>query len=178
MTPESQPAQRRTVKYRGYEMILEDAETIAGGNYVTVGNWSFGQILDHLAKSFHASIDGVGFQLPWLARVCATCFLKGRFLNKTIPSGFQIPSTSSDRFAPGASVTVEEGLSRLRHAVHRCKSEKNRAPHPLFGRLPAAEWDRFSLRHAELHMSFVVPVADPQAGPFEETLEGAVPTHA
>jgi len=28
--------------------------------------------------------------------------------------------------------------------------------HPLFGKLSREEWNRFHLRHAELHMSFLV----------------------
>ena len=30
-------------------------------------------------------------------------------------------------------------------------------PHPVIGRLSAAQWNKFHLRHAELHLSFFVP---------------------
>lgn len=154
------PLKRRTVSYRGYEMILADAERLAVGSYETVGNWSFGQILEHLAKSFESSIDGSGQKLSFPVRMFGGLFLKGRFLNHTLPSGFTFPGGSQSPFAPAADTTTQAGLDALRRACQRCRTEKQRSFHPLFGRLDTPEWDRFNLRHAELHMSFVVPTGD------------------
>lgn len=151
---------RRTVNYRGYEMIVEDAERLAAGSYVTVGDWSLGQILDHLAKAFVASIDGVGGLMSWPVRIFGRLFLKGRFLNKTLPAGFKFPDGPNSAVAPDEQTSVDAGLDALRRAVERCKNEKQRSLHPLFGRLDRPAWDRFNLRHAELHMSFIVPTDD------------------
>lgn len=156
MTPPA-PSSRRAIKYRGYEMVIEDAEQLAAGSYVTVGTWSFGQIMDHLAKAFDASINGIDTRLPWLVRVLVGPLLKGRLLNKTLPSGFKIPAGDKVTPAPAADVSVEAGLESLRKACQRCAMERQRAFHPLLGNLDRPEWDRFNLRHAELHMSFVVP---------------------
>jgi len=160
-TPSRTTPQRRRTKYRGYELLLEDAERIAASHYVTVGNWTYGQILDHLARSFAASIDGVGVLLPWPVRLVGGCLFKGRLLNKMLPSGYQFPDGKDSRLAPDPDVDVESGLEALRKACHRCKSEHERSMHPLLGNLDRAEWDRFNLRHAELHMSFVVPLEEP-----------------
>ncbi|MBX9787841.1 MAG: DUF1569 domain-containing protein [Pirellulales bacterium] len=35
--------------------------------------------------------------------------------------------------------------------------ETRRVPHPVIGRLSVDQWNRFHLRHAELHLSFFVP---------------------
>lgn len=166
-TPSSPPLlKRRIVRYRGYEMIVEDAERIAAGTWQTVGHWTFPQILDHLSKSFAASLDGIDTQLPWPVRIIGRLFLKGRFLNKTLPAGFQIPQAAAATFAPDDHAALEASLDRFRQVVARCKTEKQRARHPLFGRLDRPEWDRFNLRHAELHMSFVVPT-----GPEHESVD-------
>lgn len=141
-------------------MILEDAERIAAGPHVTVGNWTYGQILDHLARSFAASIDGVGVLLPWPVRLVGGFLFKGRLLNKTLPAGYTFPDGKDSRLAPEPDVDVESGLESLRKACHRCMTEQERSVHPLLGDIDRAEWDRFNLRHAELHMSFVVPVED------------------
>ena len=53
-------------------------------------------------------------------------------------------------------IPVEQALDNLRAAVKRLQTEEQRATHPIL-RLTEAEKDEFQLRHAELHMSFVVP---------------------
>lgn len=55
-----------------------------------------------------------------------------------------------------AGITTEEGLAELKTAIDRYKSADDLCPHPLFGN-SREDWDRFNLRHAELHLSFVVP---------------------
>jgi hypothetical protein len=159
-TPPRTTPQRRSPVYRGYELLLRDAEHIAAGQYITVGNWTYGQILDHLARACEASIDGVGVPLAAPVRLVGGFFLKGRLLNKTLPAGYRFPGGSEQRLAPDPDIDVETALDKFRQACRRCTTERQRAEHPLLGRLDRAEWDRFNLRHAELHMSFVVPVAE------------------
>ncbi len=42
-------------------------------------------------------------------------------------------------------------------AVARIQLDTERSRHPVFGELSLDEWDSLHLRHAELHMSFLVP---------------------
>lgn len=151
---------RRQVSYRSYNDILADAETLAARDVKTLGNWSYAQILEHLAAGMDASIDGVPFSAPLPMRIIGKYFLKSRFLNKSLPSGYQIPKTAEKEFLPAETATVEGGLAHLRRAIERCQNEPSRCAHPLFGRLSREEWDTFNLRHAELHMSFVRPADD------------------
>lgn len=51
-------------------------------------------------------------------------------------------------------------MASLRQAIGRLKTETKRGAHPVIGRLNAAEWDQFHLRHAEMHLGFIVPEAD------------------
>ena len=62
---------RRTVDYSTLEELRLDAEALAAGPYTTVGNWTYGQILQHLAQAMHASIDGFPFGAPWYMRLAA-----------------------------------------------------------------------------------------------------------
>lgn len=148
---------RRTVTYSSYDDIIADAERLAAGSVKTVGNWTYGQILNHLAISFNSSIDGIPFTAPIALRFVARWFLKSRFLNKPLPSGYQVPDKAKDHFVPEDSAAVEEGLIVLRAALERCKAESKRCKHPLLGTLTLEEWEKFGLRHAEMHMSFAVP---------------------
>lgn len=61
-----QVSNRRKVNYQSYNDFLADAEQLAGTSSKTLGNWTQGQIYQHLAKSLDASIDGMSFKPPWL----------------------------------------------------------------------------------------------------------------
>ena len=147
---------RRTVSYATYDDLLADAERLAGGEVRTLGNWSYGQILKHLAVAINWTIDGAQFTAPWPMRFVAQHFLKGTFLNKTLKPGFKFPDRLRPQLEAPADVDVGESLSDLRAAVERAKTETTRAPNPLLGELTPAEHEKFQLRHAEMHMSFVL----------------------
>ena len=148
-------AGRRTVRYESYDDLLADAERLAGGKVTTIGNWSYGQILDHLAKALGTMIDGIEFRVPLPMRLMMMVFMKKKFLNETLPPGFKIGPSA--RAVLPEDISVEEGLDRLRTAIARAKSESKRAFHPALGNLPTHQWDQFQYRHCELHMSFVLP---------------------
>ena len=150
-------AGRRSIRYESYDDLLEEAQRLAGGQVDTLGNWSYAQILEHLGTSLDSAIDGVPFSVPFPMRIVGKLFMKSKFLNKTLPPGFKIPKSGEDRFIPQDSVSVQEGLDHLQQAVERCKTASSFADHALFGRMTPEEWQRFNLRHAELHMSFAVP---------------------
>lgn len=151
---------RRELRYDSYDELLADAERLAAGEIEQIGNWSPGQIFDHLGRSLDASIDGGAPKAPLMIRLVAGLFFRKKFIYESIPSGFEIPQKSAKVFKPEEGVGTEEGLAHLRAAVERCKAESKRAPHPVFGTITQAEWDSFSLRHAEMHMSFLKPARE------------------
>lgn len=144
---------RRQVKYASYADLLADAEHLAKSKVKTLGNWSFGQILKHVAQSTDSSIDGSGFVLPAPVRWIFTLLMKQKFLTQPIPAGFRAPK----QYQPDESTSVEESLASLRTAITRQEAEVKRVMHPAFGMISKDEWTQFNLRHAEMHMSFVVP---------------------
>lgn len=141
---------RRSVRYETLAEFLDDAERLANRPVRTLGNWSQGQIYEHLARSLDVSIDGTKL-FPAPMRLVLNLFFKKSFLNKGIPAGFKAPGN----FVPEAT-SVEDGLASLRRAVARQNGVEERAPHPGFGKFSRREWDQFNLRHAEMHMSFIV----------------------
>ncbi|HIE95975.1 MAG TPA: DUF1569 domain-containing protein [Planctomycetes bacterium] len=141
---------RREIRYESIDDYVADAERLAGPNVHTLGNWSPGQIHEHLATTMNSSIDGFSSMLPAPVRWLLTLLMKRKFLTKGLPAGFKAPSN----FVPAAT-SVEDGLAAMRAAVARQKEESSRAQHPGFGRLTHDEWNDFHLRHAELHMSFL-----------------------
>ena len=153
MTVQTKTVQgRRTVRFDSYQDLLTDAEDMASQEVRTLGNWSLGQNLKHIALALDSSIDGANFKLSTPMRWMMTLLMKRRFLTQTLPAGFQAP----EGFSPSDADT-DEALAALREAILRQERESQRAFHPAFGNLSKEEWTKFNLRHAEMHMSFVVP---------------------
>ena len=142
---------RRTVRYESFDELFADARRFSGPEVRTLGNWSQGQIFKHIAQSMDTAIDGAGFSFPAPVRWIMSLLMKRRFLTKPLPAGFKSPH----KFIPGET-SAEEGLATLEKAIARQKQESKRAPHPGFGKMSNEEHDKFNLRHAEMHMSFLV----------------------
>lgn len=162
MTATSTPA-RRTLRYANLDEILADAEQLSKQKLRTIGRWTYPQILEHLAKSVTASIDGYGFQAPWFARVLIAPLVKNSILSKGMRPGFTLPKTAAP-IIPGGELSIPAALDNLRKALARFQTESQRSPHPFLGKLASQEYTALHLRHAELHMSFVVPEGAAGAG--------------
>jgi hypothetical protein len=142
---------RRKVRYESLEELLADAQQLAANGARTVGNWSQGEIYDHLAKALDSSIDGANFSFPAPVRWVALLLFKRRFLKKGLPAGYKAPG----QYVP-KTIPTEDALKSLEQAIARQQQEAKRARHPIFGNIDREEWTDFHLRHAELHMSFLV----------------------
>jgi hypothetical protein len=69
---------------------------------------------------------------------------------------FQLSSDAAKFMVPGPT-PVDEGLAELRAAILRLQQEPHRARNPVFGDVSKEEWNQIHLKHASLHMSFLVP---------------------
>lgn len=143
---------RRSVRYSSLNEFLLEAKQLAETPVRTLGNWSQGQIYMHLARAMDGSIDGVEMSVPAPMRWIMILLFKKRFLENGLPAGFPAPDGP---MKPEATSTAE-GLAALQRAVDRQNLETARVPHPAFGKLDQEGWGRFHLRHAEMHMSFIV----------------------
>jgi hypothetical protein len=146
-------AARREIRYQSFDDFVSDAERAVREKSRTTGNWSLGQILEHLARANDRLIDGFGFQAPFPFRIVGPLF-KNRILDRGMTPGFNLSKTGSALLVPDETETGA-AFEHLRNSVKRLQSETKRSPHPFFGRLTIDESNRLSLRHAELHMSFV-----------------------
>jgi hypothetical protein len=147
-------AGRRKLDYASLQEMLADADRLSSCPVKTLGNWSAGQIFRHLAISFHGSIDGFTMTFPWYFRLMARVFKK-KLLSGPMPPGFKLSPEVAESMVPEATST-EEGLADLHAAASRLEREPHRARHPLFGNIGKEEWNRIHLKHASLHMSFLV----------------------
>lgn len=146
---------RRKLDFASFEEVLTDAQQMSSSPVKALGNWSAGQIYMHLALVYSGSIDGLPMAFPWHFRFMARLFKK-KLISGTMPPGFKLRPEAAKTMAPGPTST-EEGLAALRAAVSRLQRESHRIKHPLFGDISREEWDKLHLKHASLHMSFLVP---------------------
>jgi hypothetical protein len=141
---------RREIRHESLDDLLADVERLASPNACMLGNWTPGQIFQHLADTMNSSIDGFSGMFSAPVRWVLSLLMKRRFLYKRLPAGFKAPAN----FVPDAT-SVEDGLTALKKAMSRLQEDTTRALHPGFGSLTLDEWTQFHLRHAELHMSFL-----------------------
>lgn len=147
---------RRRLNFRSFDELLEDAERVAAGPVKVLGNWSPGQNFKHLATTCHASIDGYPMTFPWYMRAVGYLIRKPLLSSMQMPAGISIPSKEAASLIP-APISSEEGLAELRAAITRLQKEPRRARHPMLGAFTREQWDQLHLKHANLHLSFLVP---------------------
>jgi hypothetical protein len=151
--------ERRQLHFDKIEDILADVNHLAESQEIkALGNWTPGQIFQHLATVMNKSIDGFDRNLPAPLRFGLRLLFKNRFLYKPMAPGFKLPKkTAEELVCP--SMTTAEGLQNLRQAIHRLQTETKRSPSAFLGLLTREEWDQLHCRHSELHLSFLIPVA-------------------
>jgi hypothetical protein len=149
---------RRKLHFNCIEDALADVDALEGpalaGTAQCLGNWTFGQILGHLASWVEYSFDGVPMKRPPLVLRLILRPLKRRFLYKPMSAGSKIPGVPGGTLGREA-LSLDDGLSRFRNAFSRLSRESPAREHIIFGPLTHDEWINQHLRHAELHLSFI-----------------------
>lgn len=152
---------RRTLRFESVPECLEEiarlCEAERAGRLKQLGNWTLGQTLGHLASWIEYSYTAFPMKRPpWIVRAITKMML-GRFLNKAAPAGFRLPGAPAGTYGTEAC-GLDEGEARARAAYERLLRERATVPSPLFGLLPQEKLIKLHLRHAELHLSFFVPL--------------------
>lgn len=151
-------AERRQLHFNSLDDIGADVERLAKSREIrALGNWSPGQVFQHVANVMNKCIDGFAFRPPAIIRFVVRCFFKRRFLTKPMAPGFKLPAAAASELIPPAT-TQEAGLDSIRRALARLQTETIRVPSPVLGPLTVEQWNQLHCRHAELHLSFLVPV--------------------
>jgi hypothetical protein len=154
-------SKRRPLRFESIDQAIAEAEQLVAaereGRLTSVGNWNLGQILGHLATWANFAFDGYPREVhaPFFVR-CIVRMFRGQILRKGMMAGVRIGKV------PGGTLGIEEfeaqeGLERFVAAMNRLKASSPTAKNPVFGKMTHEQWIALNLRHAELHMSFLVP---------------------
>jgi hypothetical protein len=149
-------AERRSLKFSSLAEVMPDVDCLLQGHR-TGGNWSLGQVCNHLSDSLILSVEGFGVKAPWLIRKTLGPIVK-RQLFKTgqMREGIKIP----EKFLPKPGLDARAEAEALRAALQRYSAHTGpMADHPMFGPLSRDEWTRLHCIHCAHHLSFVHPGA-------------------
>ena len=150
---------RRSLRFATIDDLLREIERVVEadqqGRLRTLGAWTPGQILGHVAAWIEYGYDGYPMQPPpWFIRLVLR-WLGKKYLRQGMPSGIRIPKVAAGTY--GIEVlSTEAGAERLRRALRRLQSgEPAKHDSPAFGPMSHEDRIQFNLRHAELHLSFL-----------------------
>ena len=145
---------RRIVKFVLLGEVMADVEQLLAG-HTTIGSWSLGQILNHLALTIRMSMEGFPVKFPRSVRRLFgpvgrhLCFGLGR-----LPEGFRAP----EAYIPSPGLDAATQAENLRTEIERFGVFTGRLDeHPLLGHLSPSQWERFHFLHCAHHLSFVSP---------------------
>jgi len=149
---------RREVKLHCFNCLrseLDKFEQAGEDGLTTTGEWTAGQIVQHVCETMKRSIDGFEFKAPWFVRLMRP-IIRMKFVGKAkpIPAGIKLTGDSTTMIPP-KSVALSDAIADLRSTIERAKKEKMAQPSPVFGKMTHEDWVNLHLRHAELHFSFI-----------------------
>jgi hypothetical protein len=147
------------LRFESIDQMLAEVDRLIeaerAGRLRRLGNWTPGQILGHLAAWTEFGYTGVPLKVPffirWILRL-----RKRKFLYEPMRAGVRIPRVKGGTLATDP-LPLDEGLARFRGIAERLKLEAPAAPSPIFGQLTHEESIALNLRHAELHLGFLIP---------------------
>ena len=154
----SSSAERRELSFHSLDEAVAEAEQLAQGTVRTTGNHSFGQILEHLART-HDMCTGkmIAPTPPFYMRVMIA-LLKPIILNgKPLKPGAKLPKNAEDVFWPDREFDVQEALQHFCDSVKTYNDEGPLEVHPVFGKISREKNLDLNCRHCALHLGFVHP---------------------
>jgi hypothetical protein len=150
--------ERRELTFDSLDDVVADGERLPSGRVRTTGNHTFGQILEHLARTHDVTTGRMTVPPPpFLMRLMIPLMKPMMVKDKPAKSGFKLPAKFEAVLWPDQEFEVQEALAHLKESVEHYKGEGPMPKHPMFGKLSREQHDRLNCRHAELHLSFVHP---------------------
>ncbi len=152
---------RRQLRFNSIDEVLADVDRIvASGKAGTLrhtGNWTPGQAMGHVAAWINYGYDGFPMKPPpWPIRIILKVLVKG-FLKNGLRPGVKIPGAKEGTYGT-EQLSIDEGAAHLRTALMRLKNgEPAKFDSPGLGFMSEANRIKLTLRHAQLHLSFMHP---------------------
>jgi Protein of unknown function (DUF1569) len=147
-------ATRRPLTFDTLDRVMPDVDRLMAG-HTTVGNWTLGQICNHLTIGLIGSIDGMDLRVPWVLRKLVAPLVLRRILSAgSMGEGVKVPPA----LLPKSEVDDRAEVEALRAALQMFAAHSGpMAAHPFFGTLTRVQHERLSCIHCAHHLSFAIP---------------------
>jgi hypothetical protein len=126
------------------------------GRLFANGNWTPGQIFDHLGTWINWGYVGYPKEIggpPWMIRVILKLF-RGYVLKSKAPQGFRMPGVKNGTFA-FEHRDIREAAADLLRGLQRLEAGAPPFASPAFGMMSREEAVALHLRHCELHLGYL-----------------------
>lgn len=145
---------RRQLSFASLDEVMPEVERLLAG-HVTVGAWSLGQILDHLAFAIGRVATGPAASEPPTPEQQE--LQRHLFAGDRFPDGIELPSA----FSPPPGADPRAAAEALRAAIAAFAARPAPFPaHPRLGPLTGEEWVKLHRMHCAHHLEFVVPTGE------------------
>ena len=148
--------ERRELSFASLDDAVADVERLAGGQVRTTGNHSFGQIIEHLARTHDMATGKLEAPRPPLFIRLLMPLIKSSII-KDVKPGYKLPPKAEAFFWPDQEFDVQEALAHLKESVERFNSVGPLPKHPIFGKLSIEKSTQLNCKHCAMHLSFVHP---------------------
>ena len=146
--------EHRKLSFTTLDEAVAEAERLASGEVRTTGNHTFGQILEHLARTHDMSTGKlVGPQPPLIMRIMMP-FVRSMII-KNVKPGFKLPAKSEEFFWPDQEFEVAAALTHLKESVENYNTNGPLEKHPVFGKISREQNLGLQCKHCAMHLGFV-----------------------
>ncbi len=152
-------AGHRTLRFQSISEVLAEIDRIVQaeerGQLRSLGNWTAGQVMSHVAAWIEYGYEGFPLEPPpWFIRWILRWQLK-KYLRDGMARGMRIPKVEQGTYGIDEAPTFE-AAERLKAAFRRLESgEPAKFDSPAFGEMSHESRVQLNLRHAELHLGFL-----------------------
>ncbi len=162
MTAATGASQRRQLQFDRIDQVMPEVDRLLAG-YRAVGQWTLGQVCNHLTVLMLQSVEGFPKQMPRIVRRTVGPLVYRRIsATGKMPAGVPAPR----QYQPSSGLDDRAEAESLRAAVRLFSSHTGPlAEHPFFGSLDRNQWNRLHCIHCAHHLGFLLPELARAASP-------------
>ena len=148
-------AKRRDLKFQSLSEVMPDVDRLLERGYTSVGNWTLGEVCNHLALMIQGSVEGFQYRAPWpLRKFVAPFVFRSLLKNRAMPECIKV----SKSMLPKSNLDDRAEAEALRATIGYYQMQTGEpAEHPFFGKISAADWRSIHEIHCSHHLSFLQP---------------------
>ncbi|MCR9120320.1 MAG: DUF1569 domain-containing protein [bacterium] len=151
--------ERRKLRFENVAACIAEVERIKSadeaGSLKTLGNWTAGEILSHIAAWIEYGYEGFPMKAPPFFIRWYLKWQLGKMIRDGIEPAMRIPGVEGGTYG-FEKMPTPAACDRLISALERMQSDEDVKFHsPAFGPVSNEDRIQFSLRHAELHLGFL-----------------------